>query len=247
MNFGKFHRISKVLRSHVKSGRILDAGCGIGSFPLILKELGFKVDTIDMTVDPEMTWFAENNISRAAVDLQTGEIPHEDGAFSAITCLDVIEHLHGSPSGMLAEFRRVLAPGGYAFIETPNAVHIANRVKVMAGKSPADDINYYYNAPYPYTNHIREYTVPELKKVMEWSGFQVVGVHCYNSFLDYSRTDATSESSDATTASYRHQYDVGFKFRRPADLARLMVAGITAAWPKLRQSQLIIGRKPVSE
>lgn len=52
-------------------------------------------------------------------------------AYRVVTCADVIEHLI-DPDHMLAEVYRVLAPGGHAYVSTPNAAYW-QRVQQLAG------------------------------------------------------------------------------------------------------------------
>jgi len=45
-------------------------------------------------------------------------LPYQDNSFESINCLDVLEHTY-DPNGVIAEFARVLKPGGRVFITAP--------------------------------------------------------------------------------------------------------------------------------
>jgi ubiquinone/menaquinone biosynthesis C-methylase UbiE len=46
-------------------------------------------------------------------------LPFKEHTFDTVLCMDVLEHVH-SPDAVLGEISRVLAPGGVAFVTTPN-------------------------------------------------------------------------------------------------------------------------------
>jgi SAM-dependent methyltransferase len=48
----------------------------------------------------------------------------EPGSFDAVVLLQTIEHL-ADPRAVLAHFRRLLAPGGVAYVSTPNVLTLA--------------------------------------------------------------------------------------------------------------------------
>ena len=52
-------------------------------------------------------------------------LPFRDAAFDALFAGELIEHLP-DPRPALAEFRRVLRPGGALILTTPNRLRLAN-------------------------------------------------------------------------------------------------------------------------
>jgi 2-polyprenyl-3-methyl-5-hydroxy-6-metoxy-1,4-benzoquinol methylase len=98
------------------SGRLLDIGCGNGSFLLRMREAGWEVEGIDP--DPISVGLARN----AGLDVTEGILSEEtaaSGRYDAVTLSHVIEHVH-DPKGVLSECLRVLRPGGTLWIATPN-------------------------------------------------------------------------------------------------------------------------------
>jgi SAM-dependent methyltransferase len=87
-----------------KAGRLLDFGAGAGHFAASQANRGWQVDAIDPY---------SSAAGSAACSLQGHglKLHYPDQTFDAITLWYVIEHL-GDPAGAIAEFHRVLKPGG---------------------------------------------------------------------------------------------------------------------------------------
>ena len=103
------------------TGRMLDVGCAYGFLVDTYRRRGWDADGCDISS------FAINEGARRGITgLRLGPLPalqYPAGAYDLVTCLDVIEHL--TPDvyrEYLAEFHRVLRPGGIALIATPNAI-----------------------------------------------------------------------------------------------------------------------------
>jgi ubiquinone/menaquinone biosynthesis C-methylase UbiE len=96
----------------VSGRRVLDAGCGSGPLCAVLHDRGADVTGVDVSVG--MLAIAKRRLS-ADVALHKADLrdplPFEDGAFDIVTASLVLHYLEDwGPT--LAEFRRVLAPGG---------------------------------------------------------------------------------------------------------------------------------------
>lgn len=102
--------------------RLLDVGCGNGSYLELMRLLGWDGTGVD--TDPTAVAAAV----KAGFDVRLGTLfdaKFADGYFNVVTLSHVIEHVH-DPVSLLAECRRVLAPGGELVVMTPNlesAVH----------------------------------------------------------------------------------------------------------------------------
>ncbi len=102
--------------------RILDLGCGMGGLAVALRQAG----ALAVGHEPNRAYGAICRLRAARYGLtlpfvaSTGEaLPFRDGAFDAVTCLDVLEHAD-SLDATLAEIARVLAPGGRAIVTATN-------------------------------------------------------------------------------------------------------------------------------
>lgn len=107
----------------VRGRRVLDIACGSGYGCVILAKTAAEVVGVDIA-DDAVAQAVERY--RGVVNLRfvTGDarrIPEADAAFDVVTSFETIEHLPESGiDDYLAELHRVLAPGGRAFISTPD-------------------------------------------------------------------------------------------------------------------------------
>lgn len=104
-------------------GRLLDVGCGSGGLLYVMQNLGWEVVGIDP--DPGAIEAAARRgfeVSRATLE----EAAFPDGSFDVITMSHVIEHVP-DPEATLKESLRVLRPGGWLSIATPNAKSLGRR------------------------------------------------------------------------------------------------------------------------
>lgn len=95
---------------------------------------------------------------------------------SLVIMAEVIEHLYTSPIHVLRFVRSLTAPGGYVFIETPNAATLKKRLKLLWGANPYEMIRESRDNP----GHFREYTSRELTTLSEATGFEVIAVQLSN-------------------------------------------------------------------
>jgi SAM-dependent methyltransferase len=102
-------------------------------------------------------------------DVELHRFPFEDGALGGVLCLEVLEHLGLDPSAMLSEMNRVLEPGGFLVLTTPNVVSARNLAKIFLGYSP----HFYASFTLKRDRHNREYALPEVQLLLEAAGFTV--------------------------------------------------------------------------
>lgn len=98
--------------------------------------------------------------------------------FELIVMAEVLEHLYTAPEIVLSMLRRMLVPGGHLVIQTPNAVDLLKRLKLLAGKNPYERIRADTTNP----GHFREYTKRELIEIARAAGFEVVS-HSYAEYF----------------------------------------------------------------
>ena len=97
-------------------GRLLDMGCGNGAFLIKARSAGWNVIGVDFDVDA-------TKVARThGFDIRLGgieEINPTTDQFDVITLAHVIEHVH-NPIEVLRACYRLLKPGGFLWLETPN-------------------------------------------------------------------------------------------------------------------------------
>jgi len=115
-------RATLALLAGLPPGRALDAPCGDGTLARELSSHGWRVWAGDIA--PARLDGAPG-VELLRLDLDQ-PLPFSDGAFDAVVSLEGIEHLL-SPARCLAEFCRVLRPGGRLVITTPNVNNLQSR------------------------------------------------------------------------------------------------------------------------
>lgn len=102
----------------LRSGRILDIGCG--KIPFFLLSTRFKERYgIDYAIE-NATAPRYEGITLKNMDLSLRKIPFEDDHFDAVTMLAVFEHIEPRLLVQtISEVRRVLKPGGRFILTTP--------------------------------------------------------------------------------------------------------------------------------
>jgi SAM-dependent methyltransferase len=96
-----------IARYAVAGAPILDAGCGTG---LNLRHL--PKGSVGIDINPRnVALLRERLPDHVVLEGDVEHLPFVDGSFGTVLCTEVIEHIP-DPSAALAEYRRVLRPGG---------------------------------------------------------------------------------------------------------------------------------------
>lgn len=174
--------------------RVCDLGTFVPYLPVALALLGFEVRIVEKFAVYGAS--VETALRRIADD--TGVVVHDldilTDPFDSIPKSDVVllmavvEHLNGSPRGLMERIRALLAPGGTLLFEVPNMAEFTKRLRLLAGESPLGPYSSYLESAYPYMGHNREMTRAEVRELLETTGFRVDALRCY----DYSRNEVRS-------------------------------------------------------
>lgn len=100
------------------NGKILDAGCGLGGYLLLLKEKGYDVYGIDFSKDA-ISQLKKYNSSLNVQTADCEKIPFPDSFFDVYLSLGVVEHIEHGPLKALKEAQRVLKKDGLIIISVP--------------------------------------------------------------------------------------------------------------------------------
>jgi len=148
--------------------RVLDVGCATGYLAERLAHAGHEVVGIEL--DPQA---AEVARSRGGFQVVTGsaaeaaDLAQVGGAFDAILCGDVLEHL-ADPERVLRALRERLAPGGVLIASLPNAAHWTARRELLRGRFPQADHGIFDRT------HLRFFTRMTARELLRRSGYDVV-------------------------------------------------------------------------
>lgn len=111
--------IGKILSTELDIGnRVIEAGCGSGTWVAILSNHGYDVLGIDFSKD----LIEYVHLINPAINVNLGDaldIKSEDNYFDAYLSFGVIEHRLGGPEPFLKEASRVVKPGGKIILTVP--------------------------------------------------------------------------------------------------------------------------------
>lgn len=149
------------LAPHRQLGSLLDVGCGPGNFLLEARAAGWQVTGVELV--PESADFArtERGLDVRCCELSAADLP--DGAFDAVHLSEVIEHVV-DPLALMLEIKRVLRPGGLAYLRTGCAESWSARLR--GGAWP------YYE--FCALGHIRFYGPSSARALARAAGFRSV-------------------------------------------------------------------------
>ena len=152
------------------AGPVLD----VGHSPLtalLAQRLGRPVDSLGLEPDGGLPGGRQYRF-----DLNEARDPSrwrtDLGPYQMIVFAEVIEHLYTAPELVLAYLRHLLVPGGALLLQTPNAVSLRKRVKLLLGDHPYERIRTDRSNP----GHFREYTCAELRAIVGEAGFRIDGL-----------------------------------------------------------------------
>lgn len=161
--------------------RFLDIGCYDGSLTRAIWEhsQAREAQGVDF-LEERLQEARQHGILAHSVDLnQDAPLPFSDGSFDFIFCGEVIEHLF-SPDYLLEEIFRLLKPGGYVVLTTPNLASWRNRVSLLLGWQPlGSEVSTRYRVGHPRapqghpSGHLRLFTPRALRELAPRYGFAV--------------------------------------------------------------------------
>ncbi len=155
-----------LLRARLPAGRVLDIPCGAGAFAHRLGEAGYEAVAADIVSNLE---FPDVDFREADMNAR---LPLEDASLDAVVSIEGIEHLE-RPFDFVRECVRVLRPGGYLLITTPNISALRSRWRwFLTGfhnkaKYPLDERN-----PAPH-HHINMLSYPALRYMLHSNGLRI--------------------------------------------------------------------------
>jgi SAM-dependent methyltransferase len=92
-------------------GAVLDLGAGSKPYARLYRRHFVQCVSVDVDYSP-------HDIGDVDTLASADDLPFEDESFDCVICTEVLEHCR-DPRKVLEEVRRVLTPGGHAFVTTP--------------------------------------------------------------------------------------------------------------------------------
>lgn len=174
---------NEIARGRIK--RILDIGCGDGSFIIKFKK---HCETFGVDISHRATKIAkEAGINAYELDVSSERLPFQDKYFDVIYMGDVIEHLT-NPDFAINEVARVLKLDGFLVLSTPNLACWLNRLLLLLGMQPlfseVSTVKTFGRGPRSYdffpVGHLRLFTYKALKEFLTYYRFNIVKVEGAN-------------------------------------------------------------------
>jgi len=169
-------------------GRLLDFGCGSGSFLEQMHHNGWQVTGVDLSAPTVYRIRAELNLQ-----VHVGTLPHPDlkpESFDVITMWHSLEHVH-QPREVLREAHRLLVPGGKLLVAVPNIDSLAFR---WFGRN-------WFGLDLP--RHLTHFTPWTLPLMLERTGFHPGPVHMVR-HSDWLRSSAKLAVRDRRSPYWYH-------------------------------------------
>jgi SAM-dependent methyltransferase len=146
--------------------RMLDVGCGDGRLAREIKQVLPRVLVHGCDLSVAALNRAEGLDHRYAVDLNVDRLPEPDGSLDLVVASEVIEHLI-DPGRAIAEFHRVLRPGGHVLITVPNVAFWRFRLEALRGGVPSVTAD---------ERHLHSFNAALLNALVVREGFEIVTV-----------------------------------------------------------------------
>jgi SAM-dependent methyltransferase len=160
-------RCQRVLRHVPTPGVVVDVGCATGQFLQAMVQQGWQA------VGVELSEYAADHARNAGLDVHTGTLEEASlpaSQFDLVTLWDVFEHVL-DPQETLAEIGRVLKPGGFVVIHTPNPTCLEAR---LFGSNWIG-----WERP----RHLHLYTPDVLRAYLQDAGFELVSIESFSGRL----------------------------------------------------------------
>ncbi len=168
-----------------KDAVILDCPCGRGFYLNYYRHVS-DVKLVGLDLDEDVIYKAQRNIGHLPdITLTRGtiyELPFHDNYFDGAILSEVLEHIDDDVAG-LKEILRVLKPGKSVAITVPNANYpfwwdpinktLETLFNTKIRKGPLSGI---------WANHVRLYTLEELRKAVLDAGFEIVAERAFTHY-----------------------------------------------------------------
>ncbi len=180
-NLGHCQRLEKVKKNfenyHFK--RILDVGCGDGSFSKKLGNSSVTIYGIEIA-KKAVEKARQKGIKAFRINVDNQSLPFKTAFFEAVYCGEILEHLF-DPDHLLSEVHRVLKTKGTLVITTPNLSWWLNRLVLLLGFQPyltevslRHNVGKFQAKPNDISGHIRSFTHKALKELLKLHHFKIL-------------------------------------------------------------------------
>ena len=210
------------------SSRVLDLGCSGGQFAAVARASGHHVTGVDVAAAPGVTDRLDRFV-QADLDAGLGEeliVELGDEPFDVVVMGDVLEHVR-HPGRLLADARKLLAPGGSMLISVPNFGHWYPRFRTALGAFDYDMRGILDRT------HVRFFTRRSLMRLLDDANLRVVSFDQVGLPLG-----ALAERSELGVDEHGEFDEQGAGVLAKAEGA------LTQAWPTMFAYQFLVKAEP---
>ncbi|MGZ0656802.1 class I SAM-dependent methyltransferase [Coraliomargarita sp. W4R53] len=154
-----------------KEDRVLDIGCGPGTF---LGNYTCEQSAVGVDISKQQIDYASDKYDRDQLDFcvfSGTALPFEDNSFDVVVLIEVVEHISVSTVNKLfSEARRVLRPNGRLYVSTPNYQSMWPALEYILNRRA--EVSYEMQ-------HINCYRPARLRAEIQQAGFNVTSVRPY--------------------------------------------------------------------
>jgi SAM-dependent methyltransferase len=119
-------------------------------------------------------------------DLNTAFADELSGPYEVIVASEVVEHLE-NPLAFVRETAKLVSPGGYLLLTTPNVANWVGRVRFLL----FGELRWFDHDGYTRLRHLSPVTDSQMRNILDEAGFDLVAVTSAGSFAGPLRVLAT--------------------------------------------------------
>ena len=149
--------VGRSILRNTERGKLLDIGCGSGSFLLAMRGKGYDVYGVDTSEDA--CKLAKEKVGRNIFNGELKQFSFPDNYFDVATMWHVLEHMP-NPIQELGEVSRILQSKGILILEVPNIGSLG--FKLFGENWPHLDV----------PRHVCHYSKETLEKLLDKTGFR---------------------------------------------------------------------------
>ena len=186
-----YQRALDYIESVSGSGRLLDIGCGAGSFLALAQKRGWEPHGVE--ISPGLSAACERNLGIKVITGRFEDVKLPDGRFDVVTMWDVIEHVV-DPGFCIRKVKQLLRPGGMAVFCTPDEESILARTGLAFYKLTRSRYQYPAFALHP-AYHTYFFSRKGFSRLLNDSGLTVINCYSQEAFFEHSQLASRAQKA----------------------------------------------------
>ena len=166
----KLALVDRILKP-VRTDKVIDVGCGSGVVADHIASTGAEVVGVD--ANRSAITFATQHFARTNLEFRVGtagDLRFDDGAFTKIVFMEVLEHLSvAEAEPVMTILRRLAAPGGRLLVTTPNYSGVWPALEAVVDRTGRA-------AHMAHDQHVSRYNRSQLERLLESASFRPIRI-----------------------------------------------------------------------